>query len=129
MANLNKIMLIGRVGSEPEVRNFENGNKIANLSLAVTENYKDKNGQYVDNATWFRLRFFGHAADTVEKHLHKGDSIYVEGPMVQRDYTNKDGQKVVSWEVKVMNFQFLTKKGVSESRSTQGVDNDMPYFE
>ena len=66
MANLNKIMLIGRVGSEPEVRNFENGNKIANLSLAVTENYKDKNGQYVDNATWFRLRFFGHAADTVE---------------------------------------------------------------
>ncbi len=126
MANLNKIILIGRVGGEPEIRTFGQGGKIGLCSLAVTDYYKDSTGQMVEQVTWFKLRFFGRSVDTIEKYLHKGDSIYVEGPHMQRDYTNKDGQKVTSWEVKVMNFQFLTQKSFSDAKQTQEVDDDMP---
>lgn len=128
MSNLNRLFLIGRVGSEPDVRNFGNGNKVANCSLAVTERYKDKNGQYIERPTWFRLRFFGKMVDVVEKYVHSGDTIYVEGQHVQREYENKDGQKVATWEVRVLNFQFLTQKN-REEQAQQEADNDMPYFE
>lgn len=128
MSNLNRLFLIGRVGSEPDVRNFGNGKKVANCSLAVTERYKDKNGQYVERPTWFRLRFFGKMVDVVEKYVHSGDTIYVEGQHVQREYENKDGQKVATWEVRVLNFQFLTQKNREEQAQTKA-DNDMPYFE
>ncbi len=126
MANLNKITLIGRVGGEPEIRTFERGGKIGLCSLAVTERYKSSTGQIEEQATWFKLRFFGKSVDTIEKYLHKGDSLYVEGPHVQRDYTNKDGQKVTSWEVKVLNFQFLTQKSFSDAKQAQEFDDDMP---
>lgn len=128
MSNLNRLFLIGRVGSEPDVRNFGNGNNVANCSLAVTERYKDKNGQYVERPTWFRLRFFGKTVDVVEKYVHSGDTIYVEGQHVQREYENKDGQKVATWEVRVLNFQFLTQKN-REEQAHQEADNDLPYFE
>ena len=132
MANLNRQMLLGRVGGEPTVRVFDGGAKIANVSLAVTEHYKDKTGKDQELTNWFRLRFFGRSAETVEKWVHKGDLLYAEGPNMYREYTDKNGQKVGTWEVKVMNFQMLsyksdrTQEPVEDLPPADGLD-DMPY--
>ena len=99
-ANLNKLLLIGRVGQEPEVKDFESGNKITTISLAVAEHYTNRDGQDKENTTWFRVLFFGKAAKTIQDYVHKGDALYVEGSVVQREYTNRDGVKVSTWEVR-----------------------------
>ena len=109
-ANLNKLLLIGRVGQEPEVKDFESGNKITTISLAVAEHYTNRDGQDKENTPWFRVLFFGKAAKTIQDYVHKGDALYVEGSVVQREYTNRDGVKVSTWEVRATGFQFLMSK-------------------
>lgn len=131
MANLNRISLIGRVGGEPEVRDFETGNKITTVSIAVTEHFRSRDGKEQDATTWFKVLFFGKAAETVQKFVHKGDSLYVEGPHVQRNYTNKDNQKVVVWEVRAQTFQFLSLRNdnASQNETPQpaNIDDDLPF--
>ena len=77
--SLNKVMLIGNVGSEPEIRATASGSKVAKLSLATNQRFKDRNDQFQDKTEWHRLTFFGRVADVVEQYVHKGDRIYVEG--------------------------------------------------
>lgn len=133
MANLNRIQLLGRVGCEPTIRVFDGGAKIANVSLAVTEHYKDKTGKDQELTNWFRLRFFGRSAETVEKWVHKGDMLYADGPHMYREYTDKNGQKCGTWEVKVMNFQMLSFKKDNEPQATTqpedmpAADDDIPF--
>lgn len=77
--SLNKVMLIGNVGSDPEVRATASGARVAKLSLATNRSFQDKSGQQQDRTDWHRLTFFGKLADIVEQWVHKGDKIYVEG--------------------------------------------------
>jgi single-strand DNA-binding protein len=77
--SLNKIMLIGNVGSDPEVRSTASGARVAKTSLATNRSFQDKSGQQQDRTDWHRLTFFGKLADIVEQWVHKGDKIYVEG--------------------------------------------------
>jgi len=76
MAGINKAILVGNLGKDPEVRAIEGGRKVANFSLATTESYKDKNGERVDSTEWHNIVFWGPIVDVIEKYLKKGSQVY-----------------------------------------------------
>lgn len=91
--SINKVMLIGNVGRDPQVRYFESGNAVANFTLATTERgYTMQNGTVVpDRTEWHNIVFWGKIAETVDKYVHKGDRIYVEGKIRTRSYDDQNG--------------------------------------
>lgn len=103
---LNKVMLIGNLGQNPEVRYMPNGNCVANITLATSEaGYKDKNtGQVVNNTEWHRVVFFGKIAEVVERHCTKGTQIYVEGKLKTRKWKDQQGQEKYTTEIIVDAF-------------------------
>lgn len=117
MANLNKVMLIGRLTRDPEIKTFGNGGKVANIGFAVNNRKKDKqSGEWVDVPVWIDLKVFNREtgrkmADLVESSLKKGQQIYVEGHLVLEEWTGKeDGKKASKMVVYVDDFQFLEKR-------------------
>jgi single-strand DNA-binding protein len=90
MAGINRVILIGNLGKDPEVMTFESNNKKASFSLATTESYKDKNGNWVEQTEWHNIVLWGYLA---EKKLAKGDQVYVEGKIRSRTWDDKDGNK------------------------------------
>jgi single-strand DNA-binding protein len=91
MASVNKVILIGNLGSDPEVRYMPDGGAVANVSIAINETWKDKNGEKQERTEWVRLAFFGKLAEIVGEYPKKGDPIYVEGRLQTRKY-QKDGE-------------------------------------
>ena len=107
MAGLNKVMLIGRLGRDPEIRYSQQGTAVVNFSLATSEQWTDKNtGDRQERTEWHRIVSFGKQAEILEKYLSKGSQIYVEGRLQTRNY-EKDGQTHYTTEIVVANFQFL----------------------
>ncbi|HPK06090.1 MAG TPA: single-stranded DNA-binding protein [Bacteroidales bacterium] len=90
MAGVNKVILIGNLGRDPEVRTIESGAKVANFSLATTESYKNKEGNRIDQTEWHRIVLWRGLADIAERFLRKGSQVYIEGKIVSRKYTDKD---------------------------------------
>lgn len=86
----NKATLIGRVGQDPEFRQFEGGGRVVSFSLATSENYKDANGNWQEKTEWHRVQAWGKLADTVNQHYGKGDQLLIEGKITYRKYTDKD---------------------------------------
>ena len=99
MAGVNKVILVGHLGKDPEIRVTESGKKVANFSLATTESYKDKNGGRVDSTEWHNIAFWGPIADVIEKYLKKGSQIYLEGRLKTRSYEDKEKIKRYITEV------------------------------
>lgn len=99
MAGINKVILVGNLGKDPEIRTLESGRKVANFSLATTETYKDKNGERVDQTEWHNIVFWGPVAEVIERYLKKGNQIYVEGKIRTRSYDDKDGIKKYITEI------------------------------
>lgn len=99
MAGVNKVILLGYVGKDPEIRVLESGRKVANFPLATTETYKDKNGEKVENTEWHNVVFWGPVADVFEKYVKKGTQLYMEGKLRTRSYETKEGVKKYSTEV------------------------------
>ncbi|MFN8416976.1 MAG: single-stranded DNA-binding protein [Cytophagaceae bacterium] len=93
MAGINKVILVGNLGKDPEVKSFEGGRKVASFPLATTESYKNKNGERVDQTEWHNVVYWGPIAEVIEKYLRKGSQIYVEGKIRTRSYDDKDGNK------------------------------------
>ncbi len=85
----NKVNLIGYVGMQPEIKNFDNNRKLAKLSLATSESYKNAAGDWVDNTTWHNIVAWGATAAYIEKHIQKGQEIAVEGKLVNRSYESE----------------------------------------
>lgn len=117
MANLNKVMLIGRLTRDPEVKTFSNGGKVAKIGFAVNNRKKNAaTGQWEDVPVWIDLKVFNREtgrkmADLVESNLKKGQQIFVEGHLVLEEWTGKeDGKKASKMVVVVDNFEFLDKK-------------------
>ena len=116
MANLNKVMLIGRLTRDPEVRTFGNGGKVAKLGFAVNNRKKDQqSGQWVDDPVFLDLEVFnrgenGRQADLVEQSLNKGPQVFIEGHLRMDNWTTQDGQKRSKLLVVVDNFQFLERR-------------------
>ena len=103
----NKVQLIGNLGNNPEVKAFESGRKFAKFSLATSENYKTKSGEEVKETQWYNLIAFGRTATIAKKFLKKGSRIAVEGKLVSRKYTDKNGIKCFITEIQVSELLML----------------------
>lgn len=90
MAGINKVILIGNLGKDPEVRSIEGGRKVARFPLATTETYKDREGNRQEQTEWHNVEFWGPVAEVIERYLHKGSQIYVEGRLRTRSYQDKE---------------------------------------
>lgn len=102
MAGVNKVILIGNLGAEPEVRQLPSGDAVANIRLATSESWKDKNtGEKQERTEWHNVVFFGKLAEIVQKYLHKGSKVYVEGKLRTRKWQDKEGQDRYSTEIVV----------------------------
>lgn len=118
MANLNRVMLIGRLTREPETKEFGNGGRVANIGFAVNNRHKNKeSGQWEEVPVWVDLKAFNREtgrklADLAVKSLHKGNQVYVEGHLVREEWTGKEsGKKQSRTVVYVDNLEFLEKRG------------------
>ena len=107
MASVNKVILIGNLGRDPEVRYLPNGDAVANLNLATTEKWKDKSGEAQEQTEWHRISFFGRQAEICGEYLRKGSSIYVEGRLQTRKWTDKEGVERYSTEIRGDRMQML----------------------
>ena len=114
---LNKVMLIGNVGNDPEIRYLDSnpqspqGNaKVASFRLATTERYRDRNGETRENTEWHNIVAWRSNADLVEKFVHKGSQIYIEGKLRTRQWTDQTGNKRFTTEVQADNIQLLGKR-------------------
>jgi single-strand DNA-binding protein len=108
MASVNKVILLGNLGRDPEVRATQSGDKVANLTLATTESrYNKATNQRDEHTEWHRLVMFGKTAEIAEKYLKKGKSIYLEGRIQSRKWTDKENQERTQYEIVVDNFTML----------------------
>lgn len=107
----NRVQLIGNLGSNPEIKKFDNGKVVARMNLATTEKYKDENGKLVSDTQWHHVVAWGGLAGTVEKYLKKGSEVVVEGKLVYRNYEGKDGKKQYITEIIAHELLMLGKKG------------------
>ena len=110
MAALNKVLLIGNLGADPEVKTLQSGDKVAVIRLATTESYKNKNGEKVEDTEWHRIEFWGGLAGVVEQYVSKGDSIYVEGRIKTDKYTDANNVEKYSTKIRATNMQMLSRK-------------------
>lgn len=108
MASFNQITLLGNVGNL-EVKTFTNGGKIVEASLATGKRWKDRNGDQHEETQWHRLVIPGPLADTAEKYVHKGDTLFVQGEMTYRQWETREGEKRTSPEVRVLTLQLMPK--------------------
>lgn len=110
---LNKVMLIGRLGRDPEIRYAANGTPIANLRIATDESYMDRDGNKVERTEWHTVVVFQRQAENCKTYLAKGSLVFVEGSLQTRKWQDQQGQDRYSTEVKAARVQFLDRKGAS----------------
>jgi single-strand DNA-binding protein len=110
---LNKIMLIGNLGRDPELNVTSDGIPVTKFSLAVSRTYKAANGERRDETEWFNIVAWRGLAETCERYLHKGSKVYIEGRLTQRKYTDKEGAQRTSVEVIASDMEMLTPKSAS----------------
>lgn len=107
---VNKVILIGNVGADPDVRYLEGGTAVANLRLATTESYKNKNGEKVEQTEWHTIVLWRGLAEIVEKYVHKGMRLYIEGRLRTRSWDDQSGTKRYTTEIWADNMQMLSFK-------------------
>ena len=104
--SINKVVLVGNLGRDPEVRHTNSGAKIVHLSVATSDSWKDKNGERQEKTEWHRVVIFNSStAEFVEKYIHKGSKVYIEGSLQTRKWTDNNGQDRFATEVVVSNFK------------------------
>ena len=119
MASINKVMLIGNLGKDPEIRYMPSGDAIANLTLATTENWKDKAGEKQEKTEWHRVSMFGRLAEIAGEYLKKGSSIYIEGKLQTRKWQDKEGNDRYTTEIVANEMKML---GSRASGGDTGMD-------
>jgi single-strand DNA-binding protein len=120
MAGVNKVILIGNLGKDPEVRYLENGKAVANVTLATTERYKDREGNQVESTEWHDLEMWDGLAKIAEQYLQKGKSIYVEGKIKTDSWQDEQGVKKYRTRIRVQNMTMLG--GAPGGASSSGYD-------
>lgn len=140
MAGVNKVILVGNLGKDPEVRHLDNGIAVANFSLATTESYTNKQGERVNQTEWHNIVLWRGLADVAEKYLKKGNSIYVEGKISTRKWEDKEGNTRYSTDIIADKMTMLGSKSdnantpaessVSSTEPTPSEDSgndDLPF--
>ncbi len=118
---VNKVILIGNLGRDPEVRSMPNGNQVANIALATSDSWKDQSGQQQTRTEWHRVTFFGKLAEIAGQYLKKGSKIYVEGALRTRKYQAQDGSDRYATEIVCdINGQMKMLDGNPNAQPTQG---------
>ena len=132
MSGVNKVILVGRLGADPEVKDLGEGNFVANFSMATSEKYKDKSGEMQEKTEWHRIVVWGKLAEICGKYLKKGREAYVDGKLQTRSWEDKEGVTKYTTEVVAKEVQFLGSSadaGASQRPSTEsnaGVPNFAP---
>ena len=144
MAGVNKVILVGHLGRDPELRYAQSGTAVANATLATTERRKDRDGNWGDHTEWHRLVFFGKTAETLARYCKKGKQLFIEGSLQTRDWEDKEtGQRRYMTEVRVNQMVMLggrdEERGAAAAASAGGVssaeggdqgadDDDLPFI-
>ena len=126
--SLNKVMIIGRLGREPELKYTQSGSPVCTFSVATDESYTDNSGQKVEKAEWHRIVVFQKAAENCSQYLAKGSLVFIEGKLETRKWQDQQGQDRFVTEIKAQRVQFLDRKGDGDGqqgrqgggRQTQG---------
>ncbi len=119
MAGINKVILIGNLGKDPEIRYLEGGVAVVNFSLATTEVYKDKNGKKVESTDWHKIVAWRGLAEVAHQYFKKGMQVYVEGKLRTKSWTDKEGNKQFSTEIVADNIVMLGKREDSGGNENQ----------
>jgi single-strand DNA-binding protein len=120
MAGVNKVILIGNLGRDPELRYTQSGQAVANFTLATTERFPGKDGERQERTEWHRVVAWGRTAELCAQYLSKGRSVYVEGRLQTREWENREGQKQRTTEVVALTVQFLGGRGEGGGASAGG---------
>ncbi|MHB1124914.1 MAG: single-stranded DNA-binding protein [Ramlibacter sp.] len=122
MASVNKVILVGNCGRDPEIRYLPSGQAVANVSLATTSKRKDKNsGELIEETQWHRITFFDRLAEIAGEYVKKGRPIYVEGRLVYRKYTDKDGVEKSATDIIATEMQLLgSREGMGAPSDDEG---------
>ncbi|MFH2129047.1 MAG: single-stranded DNA-binding protein [bacterium] len=132
MGNLNKVLIIGRLGQDPEKRITPNGHTVVNVSLATSEYFKDQGGNKQERTEWHRVVFWNRQAEIVEQYCRKGSQIYVEGSLQTREWQDKDGNKRYSTDIVARNLQLLDSRqqtGQDGSSQSGRPENPSPPYQ
>lgn len=121
MAGINKVILIGNLGKDPEVRNLESGAKVANFTLATSETYKNRDGQKVTQTEWHNIVLWRGLAEIAEKYLQKGNQVFIEGKIRSRSWDDKDGNKRYITEIVGDNLTMLGGRRDGDDNASAGV--------
>jgi single-strand DNA-binding protein len=142
MASVNKAIILGNLGKDPEVKVLTNGDAVCNFSIATTENWKDKEGNKQEKTEWHNVVMYRKLAEIAGEYLKKGSSVYIEGALQTRKWTNKEGQERYTTEIVANSMQMLGGKpqekpekqqeenySQDDSRSVPSVegDDDVPF--
>ena len=135
--SLNKVILIGNLGQDPEARFTPQGTAVCNLSIATNESWKDQSGEMQDRTEWHRVVMYGRMAETATEYMKKGQMVYVEGRLNTREWEDQNQIKRRTTEIRCDNFTMLGKRGDSTSQPSanpdssmkpdSGVDDDLPF--
>jgi single-strand DNA-binding protein len=115
MSTLNKAMIIGRLGQDPDVRYTQSDTAVANMSIATSERYKDKNDEWQERTEWHRVVAWGRLAEICQEYLRKGSQVYIEGPIQTRKWEDKEGRDRYTTEIKALTMTMLDSKGDGNS--------------
>ena len=134
MASVNKVILVGNLGKDPEMRYMTNGDAIANMTIATTENWKDKSGVKQEKTEWHKISMFGRLAEVAGEYLKKGSSVYIEGKLQTRKWQDKEGNdryttEIVANEMKMLGGKPDGKPTDDKPKREPGadMDEDIPF--
>lgn len=137
MRSYNRILIIGNLGGEPEVRMTPGGTKVANLRVATNERWTDRNGQAQEHTEWFSVVLYGRVAEIAEKYLHKGSRVFIEGSLRTRKWQDREGKDRFTTEVRAFNMVMLDPRAELPEEapvpaedlppSEEGGEDDIPF--
>lgn len=134
MSGINKVIILGNIGKDPESRSFDSGDTVTNFSVATSEKWKDKTtGESKESTEWHRVSCFGKLSDIASKYVKKGDKIYVEGSLRTRKWTDASGVEKYSTEVKAEKIELLGQKSGNQQQETSApaglgaMEDDIPF--
>lgn len=129
MPSFNKIVIVGHLGRDPEVRYLPDGTAVTSFSMATSEKKKDRSGEAQDITTWFKITVWGKQGEVASQYLAKGSLAYVEGRVSLEEYTDKDGNKRTSLAVRANDVQFLDRKPQGDGRPTDELEGARQHVE
>ncbi len=126
MAGVNKVILLGNLGSDPEVRHLDSGSVVATFNIATSEAYNNKNGERVEQTEWHRIELWDNLAKTAEKYLKKGNQVYVEGKIKTETWTDKEGQQKSGIRIRATSMTLVGGRSAGSADSEGGYQAAAP---